>query len=262
MRWLGVSAVIVGLSALLASCQVKDDDPYAVRERQLEARVDRLDQVFSKNQSLQGLSQRIDDLQDQLNKVRGDVEVLEHGQDLSQKQQRDLYQDLDKRLQKLEMGLGGGSAAPAAGTAPAATTAAAPAAAAPATGGADEAAYQKSFDQLKKGRFSEAIKGFKAFVKQYPSSPLAPNAEFWTGEAYYQMSDFDTALASFRKAIKDYPQSAKTADATLKVGYCQYELKQWKSARETLNTVVQKFPGTSAANLATQRLQRMQDEGH
>jgi len=258
MRYGGI-AVLAGFCALLAGCQVRDDDPYAVRERQLEARVDRLDQVFSKNQSLQGLSQRIDDLQDQLNKIRGEVEVLEHGEDLSQKQQRDLYQDLDKRLQKLEQGLGGGtSAAPAAGTAPAAPDAAP----APTGGGADEAAYQKSFDQLKKGRFSEAIKGFKAFVKQYPSSALTPNAEFWTGEAYYQMSDFTTALASFKKTIKDYPQSNKTGDALLKAGYCQYELKQWKSARETLNTVVQKYPGSNAANLATQRLQRMQDEGH
>src|SRR5690242_3248334 len=100
----GGIAILAGFCVLLAGCQVRDDDPYAVRERQLEARVDRLDQVFSKNQSLQGLSQRIDDLQDQLNKIRGDVEVLEHGEDLSQKQQRDLYQDLDKRLQKLEQG--------------------------------------------------------------------------------------------------------------------------------------------------------------
>ena len=255
----GGIAVLAGFCVLLAGCQVRDDDPYAVRERQLEARVDRLDQVFSKNQSLQGLSQRIDDLQDQLNKIRGDVEVLEHGEDLSQKQQRDLYQDLDKRLQKLEQGMGGGAtASPSAGTAAAAPDAAPPSS----SGGADEAAYQKSFDQLKKGRFSEAIKGFKAFIKQYPSSALTPNAEFWTGEAYYQMSDFTTALASFKKTIKDYPQSNKAGDALLKVGYCQYELKQWKTARETLNAVAQKYPGTNAANLATQRLQRMQDEGH
>jgi TolA-binding protein len=76
------------------------------------------------------------------------------------------------------------------------------------------------------------------------------------------MSDFNTALVSFKKTIKDYPQSNKSGDALLKAGYCQYELKQWKGARETLNTVVQKYPGSNAANLAAQRLQRMQDEGH
>ena len=240
------------LLLLLAGCTVRDDDPYAVRQRELEARVNQIDQVF-KNQSLQGISQRIDEQQEQLQKLRGDVELLEHNQDLSTKQQRDLYQDLDKRLQKLEMGMGTAAAPAAASAAPVA---------APAGGGADEAAYQKDFNLLKDGRFTDAIKGYNAFLKQYPASPLASNAVFWTGEAYYQMSDFDSALASFKKVVKDYPGSAKVSDAMLKIGYCQYEQQQWKSARQTLNSVVQNYPNTSAASLATQRLQRMQDEGH
>ena len=244
------------LLPLLAGCmQVKDDDPYAVRERALEARVSQLEQVF-KNQSLQGMSQRIDGLQEQLDKIRGDVEVLEHNQDMDKKQQRDLYQDLDKRLQKVEQGLGGGAA-----EAPAAVTGA-PAAASYAAGAADEAAYQKDFNLLKDGRFGDAIKGYKTFLKQYPDSPLVSNAVFWTGEAYYQMSDFDSALASFKRVVKDYPTSAKASDALLKVGYCQYEKQDWKSARQTLNSVLQNYPNTSASSLATQRLQRMQDEGH
>lgn len=242
----------VTLLVLLAGCTVRDDDPYAVRQRELEARVNQIDQVF-KNQSLQGISQRIDEQQDQIQKLRGDVELLEHNQDLSTKQQRDLYQDLDKRLQKLEMGLGAAAAPAAASAAPVA---------APVGGGADEAAYQKDFNLLKDGRFADAIKGYNSFLKQYPTSPLASNAVFWTGEAYYQMSDFDSALASFKKVVKDYPGSAKVSDAMLKIGYCQYEQQQWKSARQTLNSVVQNYPNTSAASLATQRLQRMQDEGH
>jgi len=245
--------LVAGLGALLAGCQVRDDDPYAVRERQLEAEVNQLQQVF-KNQSLEGMSQRIDGLQEQLQTMRGEVEVLQHDQNLSQKQQRDLYQDLDKRLQKLEMGLGANAAPAAASSTPAAVT--------PAAGGADDAAYQKDFNLLKDGRFADAIKGYKSFLKQYPDSPLAPNAVFWTGEAYYQMSDFDSALATFKRVVKEYPTSAKVSDAMLKIGYCQYEQQQWKSARQTLNSVVQNYPNTSAASLATQRLQRMQDEGH
>ena len=251
--------IVAGLGILLGGCQVRDDDPYAVRERELEARVDRLDQVFNKNQSLQGISQRIDEQQQQIQQLRGEVEVLEHDSELDKKQQRDLYQDLDKRLQHIEMGLSGNASAPSAGTeaAPAASTAAA----APA-GSAEEAAYQKSFNLLKQGRFNDSIKGFKSFVKLYPKSSLASNAAFWTGEAYYQMSDFDTALATFRKVLKDYPQSNKLPDATLKVGLCQYELQQWQSARQTLTSVVQNYPNTTAASQASQRLQRMQDEGH
>src|ERR1700749_2888682 len=104
--------IAVALGTLLAGCQVRDDDPYAQRQRELEARVDRLDQLF-KNQSLEGLSQRIDTLQEQVKQLQGEVEVLEHDNDLDKKQQRDLYQDLDKRLQKLEMGLSAAQPAPA-----------------------------------------------------------------------------------------------------------------------------------------------------
>lgn len=258
-RWHKIVSGLVLLS-VMAGCStaVKEDDPYAVRVRDLEARVARLDQLF-KNQSLENLAQRIDDLQDQVKQLRGEVEVLEHDSDMDKKQQRDLYQDIDKRLQKLELGLGGSavssgdSITPAV---PASTGVVAPAS------GPDEAAYQRNFDLLKQGRFSEAIAGFKGFMKKYPDSPLAPNALFWTGEAHYQMGDFTTALADFRNVLKQYPKSGKIPDATLKVGYCQYELQQWKTARQTLNDVIAKYPDSSAAQLARQRLQRMQDEGH
>ena len=250
--------IAAGLGTLLAGCQVKDDDPYAVRQRELEQRVDHLDQL-SKNQTL-GLAQSVDDMQAQLKQLQGEVEVLEHDDDLSKKQQRDLYQDLDKRLQKLETNLTAAQAAPAPATAveapPATTAAATPG------GGVDDAVYQKDFNLLKQGRFAEAIKGFKSFQKQYPDSALQPNAVFWTGEAYYQTGDFQTALATFKKLVKAYPKSNKVADASLKVGYCQYELQQYSAAKQTLNAVVKDFPNSSAAGLAQQRLQRIQDEGH
>src|SRR5690348_10540358 len=164
-----------GLGTLLAGCQVRDDDPYAQRQRELEQRVDHLDQL-SKNQTL-GLAQSVDAMQTQLKQLQGEVEVLEHDDELSKKQQRDLYQDLDKRLQKLETGLSSApSAAPAPDVveAPPATTAAATPG-----GGVDDAVYQKDFNLLKQGRFAEAIKGFKSFQRQYPDSALQPNAAFW-----------------------------------------------------------------------------------
>jgi tol-pal system protein YbgF len=256
---------LAGMTALLCACQqpVKEDDPYAVRVRQVEARLDRMDQL-SKNQGNQGLSlsQRLDDLQSQLQQMRGEVEVLQHSEDLDKKQQRDLYQDLDKRLQKLEMGLGAATAVPPPATTPVPTAATVSAPATPAAGAAEEGLYQKNLKLLQQARFADAIKGFKSFLKQYPNSTLAGNAQFWMGEAYYQNNDFDTALVSFKKVLKDYPASNKVADAMAKVGYCQYELQQWKSARETLNAVVQKYPGSSAAKLAADGLQRMQNEGH
>lgn len=237
-----------GLIALLSGCamQVKPDDPYAIRQQQLEARVDRLDQLF-KNQSLTGMSQRIDDQQEQMRKLRGDVETLEHNVDLSKKQQRDLYLDLDRRLQKLELGGGGG----AAGAAQSAASA-----------GDEQAAYQKNFNLLKQGRYDDAIAGFTAFIQQYPQSALVPNAEFWMGESHYQQKDFSGALVNYKAVVQNYADSSKVPDALLKMGYAQYEMQDWKAARKTLDKLIGKYPDSRAAGYARQRVQRMKKEGH
>ncbi|MGH8372633.1 MAG: tol-pal system protein YbgF [Gammaproteobacteria bacterium] len=243
-----------GLIVLLTGCamQVKPDDPYAIRQQQLETRVDRLDQLF-KNQSLTSMSQRLDDLQDQLRQLRGDVETLEHNVDLTKKQQRDLYLDLDRRLQKLELGTG----TPQAGSGNASATTQSPT-----NSGDEQSAYQKNFDLVKQGRYDDAINGFTAFIQQYPQSQLVPNAEFWMGESHYQQSDFQGALVNYKAVVENYPDSNKASDALLKMGYAQYEMKNWKAARKALDSVVSKYPSSRSAKYAKERLQRMKKEGH
>ncbi|HVC28322.1 MAG TPA: tol-pal system protein YbgF [Gammaproteobacteria bacterium] len=251
-----------GLPVLLTGCSttVRPDDPVYTRQQQLEARVDRLDQIFN-NQSLANLSQNVDNQQQQINELRGDIQVLQHDQQLTVKQQRDLYADLDKRLQKLELGLNNAtsSAAVAGATTPAS---AASTSTGVAVASGDQAAYQQNFSLLKQGRYEDAINGFTNFIQQYPQSALVPNAEFWMGESHYQMSDFQGALVNYQAVRQGYPNSNKAPDALLKIGYSKYEMQKYADARKTLESVIKQYPGTNVANLAKQRLQRMRKEGH
>jgi TolA-binding protein len=74
-------------------------------------------------------------------------------------------------------------------------------------------------------------------------------------------TQFQTALKEFEAVISKYADSRKVPDALLKMGYCYYELKQWDSARVSLTRVQTEYPETTAARLAGQRLERMQEEG-
>ena len=120
----------------------------------------------------------------------------------------------------------------------------------------EQTVYAQSFDALKAGSYSVAITGFKGFLSSYPSSPLAENAQYWLGEAYYVTRDFDSATGAFRNVLQKYPNSRKVPDALLKLGYAQLEQKKVGEGRATLQQVVQKYPGTDAAKLAAERLQR------
>ena len=169
-------------------------------------------------------------------------------------------------------GAGGGSdAANAAGSVGAASGASAAAAAAAGSGpggtdvpaggagasSVEQSVYSQAFSALKAGSYSIAITGFKDFLTSYPQSPLAENAQYWLGEAYYVTRSYDDAGTAFRTVLQKYPQSRKAPDATLKLGFTQYEQKRYADARKTLEEVTQKYPDSDAARLATDRLKRI-----
>lgn len=258
--WLTLAA----LAALLAGCaSTPQPDPMQVRLDDVDQRLGRVERVVN-NQSLIELSQRIDALETQLRSLRGEVEELQNGAQTLSKQQRDLYADLNQRVAGLESALKAASASAALAAATAGGSAGGTADGAGATGtgaASDQAAYGHAFDALKASDYTGAIAAFRQFLKDYPHSTLADNAQYWLGEAFYVTRDFDSAAAAFRAVGEQYPQSRKAPDALLKLGYTQFEQKHLAEARTTLGQVVQRYPGSSAAQLAADRLQKMPAEG-
>lgn len=229
----------------------------------LEERVQRLEKLMD-SQGLVDMFLQMQNLQEEVRQLRGQVEQQTYAIDNLKQRQRDLYLDIDRRMRKLE----GSGAAPAV-SAPSSTSSSGPAPAAntgvtqpTVTSSADEdAAYRAAFNLLKEGRYQAAIERFTAFLKKYPQSGYADNAQYWLGEANYVTRKYAEAIKEFDKVVKNYPQSSKRADALLKIGYCQYELKEYANARASLEQVVKDFPKTTAARLADNRLQRMKLEG-
>ncbi len=103
---------------------------------------------------------------------------------------------------------------------------------------------------------------FQQFLVSFPESQLADNALYWLAESYYVTDRFEDALTQFQTVISRFPRSRKIPDALLKIGYSNYELQRWESARGALQRVQEDYPDTTAARLAEQRLNRMDDEGH
>jgi tol-pal system protein YbgF len=269
-------AVVATLSAAGCASTPAADDPVQVKLNDIDARVTRIERIIS-NQSLVELAQHLDQVQADVRQLRGRVEELEYNTESMRKQQRDLYSDLDKRLAAIGGGSAGGAAAGAlsgsgsgagtgaGGSSPQSGSGAASAAPGAGSAGADsggagtseeQRVYGQSFDALKAGSYSIAITGFKDFLTSYPASPLAENAQYWLGEAYYVTRDFDSASGAFKSVLSKWPDSRKAPDALLKLGYTQLAQNKAGEGRTTLSQVVQKYPGTDAAKLAADRLSR------
>lgn len=125
----------------------------------------------------------------------------------------------------------------------------------------EQASYDVAFNFLKEGRYPQAAEAFSRFLQQYPSSRLGPNAQYWLGESQYVSRDYDAALLQFRKVAEQYPGNPKVPDALLKIGYIYAEKQQWSDAKTALDRVIREYPQSGAADLARQRLNRLEREG-
>jgi tol-pal system protein YbgF len=238
------------LAAVATGCvTTPEQDPVVQRMTEMDGRLLRIERILS-NQALLEQSQRVEALNAEVRALRGQVEQLQHGIESSRNQQRELYADLDRRIQAVEAR---GAAAPVA--APGSSSGAAPVAE------DDASAYKKAFDLLKDGKYTDAGTAFSQFISTYPQSGLLDNAHYWLGESRYVGKDFAAALREFRTVVDRFPDSRKLQDAWLKIGYCQYELKNWKDARDALRRTVQLGADTPTGKLAEQRLAKMQAEG-
>jgi TolA-binding protein len=65
--------------------------------------------------------------------------------------------------------------------------------------------YLQAFSDYASGRYSEAIQGFEAFIGNYPGSDYAGNAQYWLGECYYALENYDQAVRELQKVGDKYP---------------------------------------------------------
>lgn len=194
--------------------------------------------------------------------LREQIEQQEYELESMKQRQRNLYLDMDRRINNVEAGGRSGTKA-AAPLPPPNTSAGKVAVPVVVAGDSDgQEAYSKAFALLKEGQYEQSITMFEAFKANYPNSKYADNAQYWLGEANYVSRDYKKALTEFQQLIAQYPDSPKNQGARLKIGYVYFELKNWSAANEALQQVISLYPDTTVAKKANERLQRMKREGH
>ena len=105
------------------------------------------------------------------------------------------------------------------------------------------------------GQYDLAAMGLESYVRTFPQSPDAPEAQLRAGNAYLVLKKDDKAVEAYDVVIRTYPKSSSVAEAYYKKGQALMNLKQYDRAREALEYVVKNFPPDNAVvSMAQQRL--------
>jgi len=236
--------------------------------KQLESiagRLGKLEESSGRNQAVLELFREIESLKSEIAKMRGQLEVLGNGIETTQKRQQDFYVDLDTRLRRIETlnppNVSGAvpadpSLGPSGATATTGSGKPAPSVPPPgsAAGTAEMRAYEAAQNLRRIGNYQGAIVAFQSFIKQYGKSALAPSAQYWIGDSYFNLRDFRLAINSQRLLIVSYPDSSKVPDALLNIASSQIEMGESVAARKTMDEIVVKHPTSDAAEKAKRML--------
>lgn len=219
--------------------------------------------------SAQGeLFMQLQQMQEDIARLRGQVEVQQNQIQQMKQEALDRYQDLDRRI---------GSGAPVqqqqaapsdnsqangafnAGGASAADTQGAqqPGGGEPADPAKEKLYYDAAFDLIKAKDFDKASQAFTAFLKRYPTSQYAGNAQYWLGEVNLAKGDLQGAGQAFAKVSQQYPKHPKVPDSLYKLADVERRLGHTDRVKPILQQVVNQYPGSSAAQLAQRDLARM-----
>jgi tol-pal system protein YbgF len=206
---------------------------------------------------VQGMQQEIQDL-------RGQLEVQLHEIKVLREQQLEFYKDLDNRLRnavvankatqmpndstKISNTQSDTSVPAFAITTPAVAH----------KNPADEQiTYMAAYELIKNKHFDAALSAMQAFVLQYPNGGYTANAQYWLGELYLVRKDYAQAMQPFRVVLQQFPHSSKAAASMLKLGYALAASGKSSEAQQTLQQVLKNYPDTPTAQLAANKLQTL-----
>jgi tol-pal system protein YbgF len=244
------------------------------QDAKYQALLERLNKLETqlKNLRIVELVNQLDATREDVNKLRGQIEVQNHQLETTQKRQKDFYVDLDARLRQLEPG--GGEPAkttaepkttePKADTKPADKPSDSKPEGKAADKGSDKpdpklvgnetGSYDAALALYKGGKYEDSIRSFSGFLKNFPESKLAANSLYWIAMSQSAMRDYKTAINTQQKLLNLFPDSSKAPDAMLNIGMNQVEMGDNKAAKKTFADLIAKYPIAPAADKA-RRLQ-------
>ncbi len=216
------------------------------------------------------LLDKVQGLQQDIQELRGQLEVQAHDLKLLQQQQLAFYKDLDARLPNAPAKIAqnpptnGLSIVPARSPTPINPLPSAKPQTALITpvmnnpgrnNPADEQiSYLAAYELVKNKRFDDALSAMQTFVALHPQGGYTANAEYWLGEIHLVKKSYPEAIQHFEVVLQQFPASTKAAASQLKIGYALAASGKKQEAIDRLQQVVKNYPNTNTAQLAKAKL--------
>lgn len=154
-------------------------------------------------------------------------------------QQKDLYVDIDQRIKQIE---------PVPLSVDGVNYRVSP---------QEKAKLDELRELLRNGEFRRSVSAAEAFQQAHPASVLASHVLLLKGSALYADKDYKAAILARQDFIDRYPNHPARPQAILNLAASQAESGNPNAARSTLESLIKSYPNSSAATEARDRLKTL-----
>ncbi|MBX3026292.1 tol-pal system protein YbgF [bacterium] len=119
--------------------------------------------------------------------------------------------------------------------------------------------YQRALQLYRDNQHEQAINGFRDFLRGNPKSPLADNAQYWIGEAYYAQGDYNRSIIEFNEVLLKFPQGDQVPGALLALASAFSTSGDKIDAKLVLQKLISDHPSSEEAQIGRQQLQSLAD---
>ncbi len=269
-----LALVVAALAATPASAANKEHQQLMADIRMLQEQTQLLQNLLGTlNESIKAVNTRLDEQSNGMRKafadqklaidnLTGDLRIVREKVDDNNVRIGSLREELDALRQTVHQTMtrptstDTSGALPDAGGAPGAPGSTSPGPA-PSAGTSPDNLWQMAYADYTLGQWDLAIQGFESFMRYFPKSDRAAEAQVKIGASHDMAGNKVKALDAFDKAIRDYPNAAAIPDAYYRKGVVLLGLKQPDKAKEAFEFVARKYPESAAGGLAREKLDQM-----
>ena len=110
-------------------------------------------------------------------------------------------------------------------------------------------AYNDALNNYFNNDFLEAIQEFRILIAREPDGTYADNAQYWIGECYYSLEDFESAITEFEKVFT-FDENNKSDHALFKIAISYQQLGRYLKARENMERFLSEYPDSEVSSQA------------
>jgi TolA-binding protein len=120
----------------------------------------------------------------------------------------------------------------------------------PSANSSPEDLWKLGTDAYNAARYNDALEIYKRLVQTFPTHAKAPDAQYFRGQCYTNMKDWDHASGAYQQLVEKYPDSQLADDGLYFASLAAQQLKNCTEARTYLGLIKSKYPKSNVLKQA------------